>query len=139
MIIRWKVTKDDRTSPHAEGKYYKEYLKNTIVKANKNTLGLMTFKTKEQAATWANRSVIRTRILKVRPIGRGKVPIVLANRDYFNLFYKHKRTLNSKKIAKLLRLKGDGRRFDYRIGDRDIILWPVPEGTVCYPAVEVLE
>jgi hypothetical protein len=137
MLTRWKVTKEDRTSPQAQDKYSKTYIKGATVEANRNTLGLMTFKTRGQAEEWS-RNVFEPKILEVKPIGRGRIPIVLAHRDFLPLFYKHRRRLNTNKIAKLLGLHITRVNADYKVDHKDIILWAVPKGTICYPAVKVL-
>ena len=135
---KWKVVTKDRKSARTEDpRYIRKYLKNTTVKAQEGSLGLMVFETKKQAKNFSIR-LSESRVLEVMPIGRPKRPTVLAHRDHFNLFYKHKRRFTIKKIIEQLQTSMGG-RLDYEVNNHFIMLWPVPEGTVCYPSVKVLE
>ena len=48
-MIRYKVVLKDRGSTFAQDKYRLEYIKDTIVKAIKGTLGIMVFKRRREA------------------------------------------------------------------------------------------
>ena len=79
MPIRYKVvTKDTRTSASVPilSKYCKEYKKGTIVKADKETLGIFVFKTEERAYNFFGYTKIsntppspKYQVIKVETIG----------------------------------------------------------------------
>ena len=113
-MVRWKVVTRERTSFVAEGKYKLKYRKGAIVHALPNTVGIFTFKTKAQAEELMN--LVPGLILKVRPIGRGKTPKAISawtSAENLNEFY--------------------------RTGMRNGVDPIPPDGTICYPAVEVLD
>ena len=108
-MIRYKVLRD-RSSCYACGDFRLEYLKGTTVKAIPGTLGIMVFDTYENADVFAT---YKHHIVKVKPIGRGKKrPSICTwtGTIDLNYFYEDK----NKGIHS-------------------------PPGTICYPAVEVLE
>lgn len=121
MAIRWKVVKIDlatgkRYSVTATEKYCREYPKGATVKALPNTLGLMTFKTKCQARQFQGQvDIPDTVIIRVKSIGKGKRPSSISifggAASFLDAFY-----------------SGDG-----------IVTRFIPSGTICYPAVEVLD
>ena len=109
MPIRWKVVKS-RYSCCARGKFALHYVKG-VIKAVPNTLGIMVFDTFENACLFNSN---RFSIITVKSIGRGKKrPTISAQTGIkgINGFY------------------AKDRRTTIR----------APRGTICYPAVEVLE
>ena len=96
--------------------YIKTYERDTIVRAKKGSLGIFVFKTRKAALRFVNRhaSLDDTIILQAKPIGKGKIPIGIAKGgailDYVLHFY----------------------------SDRHCRKMPPPKGTICYPAVKVL-
>lgn len=115
-MIRYKIVTVDRGScaldPYDFPDYYKKYQKNTIVKATDGSLGIFCFDTIENATEFRRGTTL---IVKVKSIGKGKRiknrAITTHSLEFFN-FYNRKR--NSKCHI-------------------------IPKGTICYPAVEVLE
>lgn len=138
MITRWKVTTLERGSIQMRGRYDKCYKKNTIVKANKGSLGIMVFKTQKQAEHWSNTNFQGTsKVLKVLPKGRGKVPKLISTPFSINSFYRCLTKLLKEKGMQNPTLYGRG-KYTYMDGNIAVDLWPVPPGTICYPAVKVL-
>lgn len=121
-VVRWKVV---RISPDgipiscvAKGdKYRKNYIKGEVVRATKGTLGIMTFNTYENARRFMIDAGI-CKILKVLPIGKGKVVDCIC--DFYSEEWLDKFYENSSD-------------FSY-LGTTH-----VPEGTICYKAVKVIE
>ena len=119
-MIRYKITRYDR-SMYAEGIYCKMYEKETIVNAVPGTFGIMTFDTFLNASEFLGEK--KGKIIKVRPIGRGKrIKFISAGqyegairRFYEDQFYKNSFPQFSSNLS------------------------PVPKGTICYQSVEVLE
>jgi len=135
--IRYKVVTKNRKSciVPENSKFCLTYKKGTVVKAIPNTFGIMVFKTHWDAMTFANQT---NTILKVRPIGRKKIPRMLSgiinydareNTDTLKKFYKyyHKNKHNKNWFLYIM----------YHRLINQII--SAPTGTECYPAVEVLE
>ena len=113
MPIRWKVLTHGRHSSYAEGKFRLEYFKGKVVKAEPETLGIMVFDTFKNANLFIHNNTLAYKIIKVRPIGRGKKEPTICScisEGAINYFYTSK----------------------YRGCSP-------PPGTICYPAVEVLE
>lgn len=114
-MIVWKVIRSkDRSSLFSTGKYKLYYEKGSIVSAVPGTLGIMCFKTKREAIQFGS-GLGGTSIVKLRTIGRGKVPEKIcreADSHSLNLFYKK---------------SGSNMSFNPLIGTR------------CYPKVEVLD
>ena len=96
--------------------YINTYERDTVVRAKEGSLGIFTFKTKKAAREFIERygSLKHITILRVKPIGKGKTPteIVLGGSVLNSIldFY-------SGKFCKKV---------------------PPPQGTICYPAVKVL-
>ena len=121
-MIRWKIVKKyERGSCYLPKncKYFKTYKKGIIVKATRGTLGIFVFKTKKFAEDFiidylASNSQFQ--ILKVKSIGKGRSPKLIANFIFLlasqdiNMFY-----------------------------EEGILAIPPPDGTICYPAVKVLD
>ena len=115
MPIRYKILSRYRYSFFAEGDYSLHYPKDETVKALPGTLGIMVFDTFANAVAFRGTVYKECPIVKVKPIGRGKKqPEICAfiSQDRINDFYQLK--------------------FDFTVE-------PSPIGTICYPAVEVLE
>ena len=115
--VKFKLTRKDRTSCliHPKSQFCKRYLKDAIVEAEPGTPGIFIYKTRRQAEGYARYWNKDWLILRVEPIGLGKVP----------------------------------RKVSYAITQRSIISFikklasmhtmSPPEGTICYPAVRVLD
>ena len=114
-MIRWKVTRMDRTSCliNRRSCFCQKYLKGKIVTADPQTPGIFTFQTKQHAEVFMPQ--MEQLILKVKPLGKGVTPSCisrdLCQRDLMRFF----KSLASK-----------------------LTMWP-PNGTICYPAVKVLD
>lgn len=115
-MIRWKVTGANRISclidPNSD--YCCHYGKDKTIKANPKTLGVFTFDRKCDAEDFRAPKCLSWKILRVEPIGRGKKP---------------------KRIAAFLG-SVDLKHFmeGHWTGTNQI-----PKGTICYPAVRVLD
>ena len=114
-MIRYKVTRTDRAScivyPY-DSKFCHYYIKGETIKANPETLGIFTFKTHKEASNFLTNHTWL--ILRVKPIGKGKTPKIIApwaNRNALEEFYE----------------------------GGPIKTNEVPKGTICYPAVKVLD
>ena len=97
--------------------YINTYERDTTVRAKKGSLGIFTFKTMKAALKFIKpySSLSHTAIiLRVEPIGKGKTPLGIAPGGS---------VLNS--ILDFYSGKAEGKI-------------PPPEGTICYPAVRVL-
>ena len=99
-------------------KYKRIYKKGSIIKAEKDTLGLMVFKTKKRAEAWLSYTLrhdvsIQVKIIKVLPIGKGKTPKAICSRmirsHHLSEFYQKNNCLTHP-----------------------------PSGTICYQAVKVI-
>ena len=129
-MIRYKVVRtEDRSSCllQKDCKYRKIYQKGKTVRATTGTLGIFCFKTKENAKDfidilgfWESAGFS---IIKVETAGKGKVPKFIClvsigynTEDLFNDFYKHS-------------------KLDMSMFFRE----EPPDGTICYPAVKVLD
>lgn len=123
-MIRWKVIVSKNRSSCSIIKYCKYqnvYKKGKIVKAKRGTLGIFCFKTKTDAINFIHGDEEGGffSIIKVEPVGKGKKPKLIASIYPFlgvhvtiDDFYRHPKAIFSQKP---------------------------PEGTICYPAVKVLE
>ena len=123
-MIRYKVviSRNRGSCSIEEGcKYRKVYKRGKIVKAKKGTLGIFCFKTKIDAINFihGNEEGGYFSIIKIKPIGKGKKPKLIASIFPFlgadimiNDFYRHS---------------------GYILNQES------PEGTICYPAVRVLD
>lgn len=113
---RFKVLGFNRRSCYAQGEFCKRYEKDEIVAAVPGALGIMTFKSFEDAEEFKRPRGHRCiQIVAVKPIGRGKAP---------------------KKISGIS--EPDMERF-YEEGPKNGEWSFPPKGTICYPAVRVLE
>ena len=128
MAIRYKVVLEkNRKSCMAERKgmrgYILTYKKGKTVKAIEGSIGILVFKTREQAENWMKLPMrtTKTTILRVETNSRGKTPK--------NLFIIDWRVTNS--------LKED--YYDYKTPNNSRLRWNTPIGTLAYPEVKVLD
>jgi len=116
MPIRWKILTERRESYMSiclPRKYIVRYPKaGEEVSAPKDTLGLMTFKTKKLAMKFDNCDCDCNKLVKVFGIGKGVVPDeICGDVDYLPAFYKR----------------------NYQSFDEP------PDGTICYQRIKMLE
>jgi hypothetical protein len=132
MKIRYKVVTYGREScVVAHGSMYcLKYKKGTIVKAVPGTFGIMVFSTKRRANEFRQ----GYQILKVRAIGRRRK---IYRFSQFSRDQAKDTTILFKKFYKIYHSKK--RRKCWWTFFRNFKIIPVPLGTECYPAVEVLE
>ena len=118
-MIRYKVVRESRRSCFAKGVYRFQYLKNDIIQADPDTHGIMVFDTYDNANDFRNNHpMFCDHILKVSPIGKGKrVKYLSTGQHEFEI-----RKFYLKKIWNFVRKR-----------------MSTPKGTICYPAVKVLE
>ncbi|MCK5611683.1 hypothetical protein KAR91_57965 [Candidatus Pacearchaeota archaeon] len=126
MPIRYKVVKKrSRCSAVVNGNspYGLKYLPGTTVTAKEETLGIMTFVEKYQAKSfaqhlgWSDYGREKCMVITVETIGRGKYPKIISSgiqTEHLDSFY----------------FQTDS------YWKRETI---PPDGTMCYPAVKVLE
>lgn len=117
----WTLNSDQTLDPTLLGdplKYVNIYTKGETIHAVKSTLGIFVFHTRKQAKAFIAKYVIKhiTKILRVRPIGRGKVPKVIVQAGACHTHI-----------------------IDFYIDLYQVITTNPPTGTICYPAVEVLD
>ena len=115
-MIRYKVTRKNRTSciiSH-QSRFCQKYLKGKIVRADPETLGIFTFETEKAAKLfiWPRPWLI----LRVQPIGKGKIPKLISLYTYQEHLIRFIKNLTTKHTTRL-----------------------IPTGTICYPAVKVLD
>ncbi len=119
-MIRYKVVNVDRGScrvPVKNYKHYKKYNKDTVVKMTPGSFGIMVFKSISQAETFREKF---EPILQVRPIGKAmKRPPYL-----FGL--------------KCLQLSISTLYNYFKAHEYKDVTWDIPQGTLFYRAVEVL-
>ena len=123
---KYKVVKENNRSCVVNGnsKYSLVYEKDTNVYAPEGTLGVMVFKSRQEAHLWLNawnRVALITNelwsIKKVIPIGRGKVPKLMTRRP----------------ISEVMD------RFYSNTSREDEVRSFIPKGTICYPGVFVCD
>ena len=114
-MIRYKVTRMDRTSCliNRRSCFSQKYLKGKMVTADPQTPGIFTFETKKHAQAFM--PLMEQLILKVQPIGKGTRPSHIS------------RDLCQRGLM----------RFFKALASK-LTMWP-PNGTICYPAVKVLD
>ncbi len=120
---RWKVVKkSNRNSIIIDNRspYCLTYLPDTIVTAPQGTIGIMTFETKHQAESWWGTRYDNYLIIKVIPMGRGRRP----------------ERISIEVVTRMLRrfYNKDEDKFSYGVPTMS-----PPEGTLCYPAVQVID
>ena len=115
--VVWKVVNARRESIWARWEYHNTYVKGQTVRALSCTLGIFCFDTEGHALDFTDslpQSHAGAIVVKVTPHGRATRPTVISrvnNRADLEAFYRAE-------------------------GDR--VVWNTPAGTVCYPAVTVL-
>lgn len=120
-MVRYKVVVN-RASVYAQGIYQLKYVKGTVVTGLPKTLGIMVFDTYGNAEEFMGVlwSIADIKIVKVRTIGKGTRPKYLS-----------------------MRINEESIRAFYTPGLFGIDEWcpiaGIAKGTMCYPAVEVLE
>lgn len=122
---KWKVVKLDRTSAvvSVDNIYCLHYLKGKIVKAKKNSFGVFCFNRKYDARNFMNDlslndlSLMNYQIIKVEPLCKGKTPKFLFN-------------------PKLLKRSYELLCEEEVVGS---INHSIPNGTICYDKIKVLE
>lgn len=125
---RFKVTTLNRLSCIiSDFPFRLRYDKDTIVEALPGTYGVMCFKTEGDAIEFVNHRVVRHRddyrILRIKPIGRGRIPKHVCRSTYL-----------IKEFYQVFGVNWDIQKSDPFKG----ILFSVPKGTICYPKVRVL-
>ena len=112
---RFKVLGFNRESCYAKGKFCKGYEKDEIVAAVPGTLGIMTFKSSDEARIFMRpRGHKCAQVIAVTPIGKGRTPKKIAG--------------TSERIISRFYAKGPEKGWSHP-----------PKGTICYLAVLVLE
>ena len=118
--VKFKVVKVDyhgrRHSIFAKGSYSLEYPKDVTVRAIPGTLGVAVFGMRRQAENFLV-SGLDQKIIRVRPVGRGKIVKFVCDyptEKYLDVFYRYRSTIQKN------------------------LTW-TPPGTMFYPAVEVIE
>ena len=134
-MIRYKVVTKDRRSFTQNILYFK-YSKGKIVTAFPSSDGIYVFEKKKQAVLYAGYSDCI--VLKVKAIGRGK------RASYCSaLVFSIKEIVKTPKIYKKpesFEFLADGKFFTALCKeDYSHKYWKCPDGTMLYPAVEVLE
>lgn len=113
--VKFKVVRRGRRlSLFAEGSYRLEYLKGSIVRARRGTLGVAVFKTRKQAEDFQEKYMF-LEIIHVRPIGRGRT------------------------VRSICSDPSEIQLDTFYYGEIPVRISPVPSGTIFYPAVEVLD
>lgn len=119
-MIYYKVVKKDNTSCFMNSqKYVKKYLPGTIVKADEKTLGIFCFKDIISIKKFC--CPYYYKIFRVHGIGKPSIPDAICSNSktkFMNSFY-----------------KGNIPLFKVNIIKTSMI----PNGTICFPAVEVLD
>ncbi len=99
--------------------YSLSYPKNIVVKGIPNTLGIFTFKRLKDAKnflpTLASSPSELPKIIKIEPIGKGTIPLSMSGEGRLEGFYDKSKCIPPHYIVS------------------------PPKGTVCYPAVRVME
>ena len=118
-MIRWKVTNLSRESLIVLYCRYKRiYNEGMTIRAESNSLGLMTFKRKKDAIKFAKRisfgRKVYYKILKIQSIGRGFVP---------------------KKISMSVSIESLNYFYSDDLSRQSC---PPPDGTICYKSIKVL-
>ena len=118
---RYKVVKSKirySCAINGRSKYALQYLPGTEVYARSETIGVMCFKNYKWADLFISRNYLywsHCKIVEVLPMGKGRVPNLIANPSQLDIYY------NDRPLY---------------IGYYSWMI--VPEGTICYPAVYVL-
>jgi len=117
-----RVVGERRVSAYARGAYCLNYLKDSVVRAREETLGIAVFGRRSDAEKFCYRTVTKFNIIRVLPVGRGRTVEMVSQSTYMlDIFYSD--------IVKHHRIPRDP----------NLILMKPPRGTIFYPAVEVIE
>lgn len=144
MRVAWKVTTRNRRSVSIRNqRLYLKYRKGEVITAPEDSIGIFCFRSKYFAERFVARmdpeNEDRLKILKVALIGKANRPIAVCNlerREYMNQFCRWVKQ-NGRNPYKLLKVITDA-RCGLQLGIRMISV-NIPPGTVCAPAVKVLE
>lgn len=109
----YKVVTKDRKSCLATGSYCRNYFRDSVVEAPSGTLGIMTFRLKEQAREFAA-DTWEWMVIRVKGIGESTRPRTIAN--------------NPSQIG-----------LDKFYQGKALFPGMIPLGTICYQSVKVLE
>ena len=126
-MIKYKVVQSNRRSiivgndDFMSSPYKKYYEAGYTTKAEPGTLGIFVFHHRNQAKKWIEHGNRSYQILRVRPVGKGKTP------KFIGLWHTPKNLNNFYDIKK------------QNILDPNMTNAQIPTGTICYPAVEVLD
>lgn len=120
--VVWTSQTKERFSAFAYNKYRINYSKGSTVSGIQGTFGIMCFKTRGDAERWTEgRLFAGLQIIRVIPIGRGKVPKYICEQygcENLDTFYRTCKSRNSK----------------YFKGCTN-----PPQGTICYQSVKVVD
>ena len=135
-MMRYKVVTKDRKSSSALynriTKYLLDYPKGGIVTAPEWSIGLLVFEKREQAIQYIEKMTeidyptLNLMILRVKPTSIGKKPNAILNLDLEH--FEASSLIYSSKIF-----------TNEFLGFIDNEFWSVPNGTICYRSVEVLD
>lgn len=135
---RYKVVKKNRVSCVINGNspYSLKYLPGTEVYARPETLGIMTFETKESAYKWKCKMFAPSglKVIEVIPMGRGKFPQWIAPPRSLKKFYDAAERHGSVRNFAL----SEERRLSYYTFTPTFRFASAPDKTLCYPAVYVV-
>jgi len=138
MAIRYKVVHvvgEDRFSALAEGRFCIRYSNGRVVKAVENTIGIMCFKTRNDAEDWMDWVYDFTgtwghyEIIRVKPKGRGFVP------KYFSGRYGEDNLMYLQECIEKYGIAKGCRRYILEYG----MSHSPPDGSICYQEIEVLD
>ena len=138
MKIAYKVLRYDRTSCITTGVLSLRYKKGATVRARESTMGIFCFERKKDADRFKQSAIVAGTIVagtvvKVRPIGRGLRPAYISSgwpwSSQILRWYRELKKLGVNIRSRVSMLKKE----------RNVVFCTTPNGTICYPAVEVLE
>ncbi len=125
-MLGWKVTDINRNSIFAKDEYRLSYQKDTIVKALPGTLGIMLFDTEHNANAFAG---CRAHLLSSGITIPSEPPKII-----------RVESIGVEFIPSLIATSASAGELDcYYRNDPPIYFIKPPRGTVCYPAVKVLD
>ena len=129
-----KVAKSNWNSRYiscfAEGRYQRAYNNNEIVEAELGSLGIMVFEKRSQATDFVkNHDLFPHNLLikHVLPIGRGKRPPLIS------------KAMNQESLYEFCQRYAHFKKEWITVPLKNTPLNTPPEGTICYPAVKVLD
>lgn len=155
MAVRYKVVSIDqnygipalenrepkRFSALVKGFFKINYSKGKTVRAKKNTVGIMCFKRRHQAEAWMNGPTLYSEIsdfeiIRVQPVGRGKTPKTFSGHYGTHVLLLLRKLIKRFGVEEGYKQLLTGR---YDVLDMYVRYMEPPEGTICYPAVKVLD